>query len=156
MNTLKKNTNIVGIDLGTTNTVMAFMDDTGKPKIIPNLDGDMKTPSIVHFGDNGDEVLTGRDRAERVVIEVAERVGDQHRIAAKLTGVEHSVEGPGLTAVVRVGHTRLRTGKAAYHSAPPGGSSPIYRVRTLATESSSRCTQVAAVGARRPTRSASS
>src|ERR1700689_57749 len=37
---------IVGIDLGTTNSLVAFMDLTG-PKIIPGSDGDKLVPSVV-------------------------------------------------------------------------------------------------------------
>jgi len=39
---------IVGIDLGTTNSVAAYMKD-GQPVIIPNLEGDALTPSVVAF-----------------------------------------------------------------------------------------------------------
>ena len=37
---------IVGIDLGTTNSLVAFMDLTG-PRIIPGADGDKLVPSVV-------------------------------------------------------------------------------------------------------------
>ena len=39
---------ILGIDLGTTNSVMAFMR-SGRPEIIPNREGDALTPSVVAF-----------------------------------------------------------------------------------------------------------
>ncbi|MGA2327123.1 MAG: Fe-S protein assembly chaperone HscA [Bryobacteraceae bacterium] len=38
---------VVGIDLGTTNSLVAFMDLTG-PKVIPGEDGDRLVPSVVH------------------------------------------------------------------------------------------------------------
>jgi Fe-S protein assembly chaperone HscA len=44
---------IVGIDLGTTNSLIAIMDHTG-PRIIPGTDGDKLVPSVVHFAANGD------------------------------------------------------------------------------------------------------
>ena len=59
-----KNSQVVGIDLGTTNTVIAFYDDTGKPKVIPNKDGEMLTPSIVYVGPGVKEILVGTRRAE--------------------------------------------------------------------------------------------
>jgi molecular chaperone DnaK len=39
---------IIGIDLGTTNSVVAYMKD-GQPAIIPNLEGEALTPSVVAF-----------------------------------------------------------------------------------------------------------
>ncbi len=43
---------IVGIDLGTTNSLVAFMDKEG-PHVIPGADGQTKVPSIVGLTDNG-------------------------------------------------------------------------------------------------------
>lgn len=43
---------IVGIDLGTTNSLIAFMDKGG-PHVIPGPDGQTKVPSIVGLTDNG-------------------------------------------------------------------------------------------------------
>ncbi len=43
---------IVGIDLGTTNSLVAFMDQKG-PHVIPGPDGQTKVPSIVGLTDNG-------------------------------------------------------------------------------------------------------
>lgn len=43
---------IVGIDLGTTNSLVAYMDKEG-PHVIPGPDGQTKVPSIVGLTDNG-------------------------------------------------------------------------------------------------------
>ncbi|MCB9623828.1 MAG: molecular chaperone DnaK [Polyangiales bacterium] len=48
---------IIGIDLGTTNSVVAVMDG-GDPKVIPNQEGDRTTPSIVAWTEQG-EVIVG-------------------------------------------------------------------------------------------------
>src|SRR4051794_17999136 len=49
---------IIGIDLGTTNSVVAIME--GKdPKVIPNEEGGRLTPSVVAYDDKG-EVLVGQ------------------------------------------------------------------------------------------------
>ncbi len=49
---------IIGIDLGTTNSVVAIMEGSD-PKVIPNEEGHRTTPSVVAFDDKGD-VLVGR------------------------------------------------------------------------------------------------
>ena len=43
---------IVGIDLGTTNSAVAYMKN-GRPVIVPNFEGDALTPSVVAFADDG-------------------------------------------------------------------------------------------------------
>ena len=48
---------IIGIDLGTTNSVVAVMEGD-EPKVIPNQEGDRTTPSIVAWSEQ-DEVLVG-------------------------------------------------------------------------------------------------
>jgi Fe-S protein assembly chaperone HscA len=49
---------IVGIDLGTTNSLVAYVDDkTGLPRVIPDRDGQALLPSIVSFASEG--VLVG-------------------------------------------------------------------------------------------------
>ena len=47
----------VGIDLGTTNSVVAFLE-AGDPVVIPNAEGTRTTPSVVAFSKSG-EVLVG-------------------------------------------------------------------------------------------------
>src|SRR6476469_9563373 len=47
----------VGIDLGTTNSVVSVLE-AGDPIVIPNAEGSRTTPSVVAFAKNG-EVLVG-------------------------------------------------------------------------------------------------
>jgi molecular chaperone DnaK len=49
---------IIGIDLGTTNSVVAIMEG-GEPKVIPNEEGARTTPSVVAYGKEG-EVMVGQ------------------------------------------------------------------------------------------------
>ncbi|MEJ1157702.1 Hsp70 family protein [Prosthecomicrobium sp. N25] len=55
---------IVGIDLGTTNSLVAVWSADG-PRLIPNAHGDVLTPSVVSIADG--EVLVGRPAAERLI-----------------------------------------------------------------------------------------
>jgi len=48
---------IIGIDLGTTNSVVAVMDGS-EPTVIANQEGDRTTPSVIAFTD-GDETIVG-------------------------------------------------------------------------------------------------
>lgn len=47
---------IIGIDLGTTNSVVSFMEG-GAPKVIPNKEGGNTTPSIVSFDKEGKRLV---------------------------------------------------------------------------------------------------
>jgi molecular chaperone DnaK len=47
---------IIGIDLGTTNSVVAVMEG-GEPKVIPNEEGGRTTPSVVGFTKNGERLI---------------------------------------------------------------------------------------------------
>jgi len=47
---------IIGIDLGTTNSVVAVMEG-GEPKVIPNAEGNRTTPSVVAFAKSGERLV---------------------------------------------------------------------------------------------------
>src|SRR5271168_4444312 len=63
--TVAEGEKIIGIDLGTTNSVVAVMEG-GEVKVIPNQEGNRLTPSVVAFTDKGD-ILVG-DPAKRQAI----------------------------------------------------------------------------------------
>ena len=71
---------IVGIDLGTTNSLIAHLDLTG-PKIIPGTDGSPLVPSVVSIAANGDIVVGHAARelllthSERTVYSVKRLMG---------------------------------------------------------------------------------
>lgn len=54
---LQKNERVVGIDLGTTNSLVAIIDPaTGKPKILGNA-GELLVPSIIYFDENNRAIV---------------------------------------------------------------------------------------------------
>lgn len=74
---------IVGIDLGTTNSSVAYINTLGKPEIIPSFKGDHLIPSVVMIDLNG-RVVVGKDARdaviampERTLSAVKRKMGDQ-------------------------------------------------------------------------------
>jgi molecular chaperone DnaK len=63
---------IIGIDLGTTNSVVAVMEGK-EAKVIPNAEGNRLTPSVVAFTDKGD-VLVGEPARRQAVTNPARTV----------------------------------------------------------------------------------
>jgi len=56
---------IVGIDLGTTNSLVAIVEN-GTPRIIPGRDGSSLVPSVIYFDESG-EVLVGNPAKQQLV-----------------------------------------------------------------------------------------
>ena len=56
----------VGIDLGTTNSVVAVMEG-GEPVVIPNAEGGRTTPSVVGFTKSGERVVGAAAKRQAVV-----------------------------------------------------------------------------------------
>src|SRR5947207_11135696 len=72
---------LVGIDLGTTFSAIATLDDRGQPITLPNRDGEMLTPSAVMI-DEGDTAVVGQaaldvalEQPDRVATLVKRRMG---------------------------------------------------------------------------------
>jgi molecular chaperone DnaK len=55
---------IIGIDLGTTNSVVAVMEGND-PVVIANSEGGRTTPSVVAFAKNGERLVGRRQSARR-------------------------------------------------------------------------------------------
>src|SRR5713226_101938 len=54
---------VLGIDLGTTNSLVAYMDVAGHPSVIPGEDGDRLVPSVVTLTQKGEIVVGNKARA---------------------------------------------------------------------------------------------
>src|SRR5271166_1201603 len=72
---------IVGIDLGTTNSLVAFMDLTG-PRIVPGADGDKLVPSVVSIQPNG-EVVVGNPARELLLTQPERTVYSAKRLMGR-------------------------------------------------------------------------
>ena len=75
----------VGIDLGTTNSVVATLEG-GEPTVIPNAEGQRTTPSVVAFSKSG-EVLTGEvakrqaiTNPDRTIRSIKRHMGQDHKV----------------------------------------------------------------------------
>ena len=68
---------VVGIDLGTTNSLVAYMEGD-KPVVIPGVDGSNLVPSVVALdpmpADGGRPTVTVGNSARRTLVETPERV----------------------------------------------------------------------------------
>lgn len=81
---------IVGIDLGTTNSLVATVD-SGIPFVIADANGRRLTPSVVHFPSANSEPITGHDANRVRVLKPAETVYSVKRFIGR-RGAEISAE----------------------------------------------------------------
>lgn len=86
----------VGIDLGTTFSVVAFINADGMPQAIPNQYGKMLTPSVVYLGAGGP--LVGEDAKERQA-QGAEQVASFFKRSMGNPQFELAFEGGTYTAI---------------------------------------------------------
>lgn len=57
----------VGIDLGTTFSVIACLDRSGRPATLPNAEGDLTTPSAIFFDDSS--IIVGKEALKAATLE---------------------------------------------------------------------------------------
>jgi len=84
----------VGIDLGTTNSVVAVLEG-GEPTVIANAEGSRTTPSVVAFAKNG-EVLVGEVAKRQAVTNVDRTIRSVKRHMG--SDWKHTVDGKDFTA----------------------------------------------------------
>jgi molecular chaperone DnaK len=75
---------IVGIDLGTTNSLVAFVEQ-GTPRVIPSADGSPLVPSIVSIGEEG-ETIVGSTARRRLITHPGRTVYSVKRLMGKGPG----------------------------------------------------------------------
>ncbi|MFF7041225.1 molecular chaperone DnaK [Streptomyces massasporeus] len=99
----------VGIDLGTTNSVIAVWEG-GEPSVVPNTEGNRTTPSVVAFTDTGERLVGQLARRQAILnpkgtIYSAKRFIGRHfdEISDEARAVAYDVvEGPGGVARFKV------------------------------------------------------
>ncbi|NKB90044.1 MAG: molecular chaperone DnaK [Acidobacteria bacterium] len=89
---------IIGIDLGTTNSVVAVMEG-GEPVVIPNAEGGRTTPSVVAFKDDGERLVGQVAKRQAVtnpdntIFSIKRFMGRRHdEVSSELKMVPYSVE----------------------------------------------------------------
>ena len=80
----------IGIDLGTTFSAVARLDETGRPETLANAEGDKTTPSVLFF--DGEDVIVGKEAVKAMgdamprVADCAKRELGQRVYSKELTG----------------------------------------------------------------------
>jgi len=72
---------LIGIDLGTTNSVIAFLEGQ-RPVVIPNTEGSRTTPSVVLYH-GGDEVIVGELAKRQIVINPSNTISSIKRFIGR-------------------------------------------------------------------------
>ena len=79
---------IIGIDLGTTNSVVSYRQSDGQVKVIPNPEGNAITPSVVAFKPGGEQIIGDAAKRQAVtnpdtVLSVKRLIGTDKKISIK-------------------------------------------------------------------------
>ena len=79
---------ILGIDLGTTNSVVSYLQADGKVKVIPNPEGTNTTPSVVAFKASGEEIVGNAAKRQAVtnpdtVASIKRKMGSAEKVHIK-------------------------------------------------------------------------
>ena len=84
---------ILGIDLGTTNSVVSYLQADGTVKVIPNPEGTPTTPSVVAFKASGEEIVGNAAKRQAVmnpdtVSSIKRKMGTAEKVAIKCVNKE--------------------------------------------------------------------
>lgn len=112
----------IGIDLGTTFSCMAYINDNGQPVVIPNGDGSNTTPSTVLFED--DTTIVGQEAKNQSIIDpanfeqfVKRHMGERDYQFSTADGEKYSPEA--ISAIIL---SKMKTDAEAYLGEPVDGA----------------------------------
>jgi Fe-S protein assembly chaperone HscA len=77
-----KSARVVGIDLGTTNSLVAYMGDDG-PEVVRDKTGNALVPSIVYYDHDKDRLLVGEEARDRLITEPRKAIYSVKRFMGK-------------------------------------------------------------------------
>jgi Fe-S protein assembly chaperone HscA len=116
-------TRIVGIDLGTTNSLIAFMKE-GQPCVVPDRNGRTMVPSVVALTDNG--LIVGDSAKEHLTRNPERTVYSVKRFMGKgLADVQNELAYFPYTLTETGGVIRIRLGEKSY--SPPQVSAMVLK-----------------------------
>jgi Fe-S protein assembly chaperone HscA len=117
---------VVGIDLGTTNSLVAYVRD-GVPEVIRDASGDALVPSVVSLGEDGKTFYAGREAQRRLLSAPSRTVYSVKRFMGR--GIDDVHEETGLLPFTVVGEpgSVVRIGLGGREFAPPEISSFVLR-----------------------------
>jgi molecular chaperone DnaK len=122
---------IVGIDLGTTNSLVAFVDGAGVPRVIPDAEGRKLLPSIVAYTPNG--VVVGEAARRQLARNPARTVYSVKRFMGRgWDDVREEARHVPFTIVPSAEVVRIRAGDREV--TPPEVSSQVLRALKLQAE----------------------
>ncbi len=121
---------IVGIDLGTTNSLVAYVDG-GLPKVIPDAEGQVLLPSIVAYTPDG--VLVGEPARRQLVRQPARTIYSVKRLMGRgYADVEGELAQLPFAVEPAAGVVRIRVGDRTV--TPPEVSAQVLRALKLRAE----------------------
>ena len=123
---------VVGIDLGTTNSLVAYVRD-GEPRVIRDSSGDALVPSVVSLGDEG-TIFVGREAQRRLLTAPSRTVYSVKRFMGR--GVE-DVQGEASLLPFRVGGDAGRC-RAHRPRRPRVHAAGDFRIRAARAEAARR------------------
>jgi molecular chaperone DnaK len=122
---------IVGIDLGTTNSLVAYVDGAGVPRVIPDAEGRKLLPSIVAYTPNG--VVVGEAARRQLARNPARTVYSVKRFMGRgWDDVREEARHVPFTIVPSAEVVRIRAGDREV--TPPEVSSQVLRALKLQAE----------------------
>ena len=79
---LQKEDIIIGIDLGTTNSLIAFISPEGHPQVINDTGKGVLVPSVVHFSGSG-EITIGNEAKDYLITDPANTIFSVKRLLGR-------------------------------------------------------------------------